>query len=278
MKLFYSILFHSILFYSEHALTQHLFIPSGVNGIGTSSNLNIGIGTNNPIQKLDVRGSIYMPVNNSIFFGSTLSMGNRLRVSHNTNNNFIEFSPNLIFKSGAVGAQDRIVFTNDGKVGIGTMNPSYQLAVEGTISTKSFIMDNSADIDYVNAFYIKVNRDLTKAFVICDKNANEVFRVYGNGIMYSKKIFSESIEVRPDAKSIHWYDNVLKENYKLPNYFEIKNFIKNNGHLKDVPSEIEVKECGIELFEMNAILLKKIEELTLYILDLNERLEKLEQK
>ncbi|MEO1589064.1 MAG: hypothetical protein AAFS00_17435, partial [Bacteroidota bacterium] len=58
---------------------------------------------------------------------------------------------------------------------------------------------------------------------------------------------------------------------------EVEAFIKENKHLPDVPSEAVVNSEGIELVEMNATLLKKIEELTLYVIDQNKRIEALEK-
>jgi len=58
---------------------------------------------------------------------------------------------------------------------------------------------------------------------------------------------------------------------------EVEAFIKKNNHLPDVPSEKEVMKNGIDVANMDAILLQKIEELTLYMIDLkkeNEHLKK----
>ena len=53
---------------------------------------------------------------------------------------------------------------------------------------------------------------------------------------------------------------------------ELKQFIKVNKHLPDVPSEQKVKENGYSQHEMNKILLQKIEELTLYIIQQDEKI------
>ena len=57
---------------------------------------------------------------------------------------------------------------------------------------------------------------------------------------------------------------------------EIKKHIEEKGHLPNIPSTKEVKANGIELGEMNRLLLEKIEELTLYILNQERRIKKLE--
>jgi hypothetical protein len=71
-----------------------------------------------------------------------------------------------------------------------------------------------------------------------------------------------------------WADYVFEKNYDLPTLAEVEQHILNNGHLKDIPSAKEVEANGIELGEMNKLLLQKVEELTLYVINLNKELEK----
>lgn len=59
---------------------------------------------------------------------------------------------------------------------------------------------------------------------------------------------------------------------------ELKEYIKHNKHLPGVPSQEEVKVNGIDVAEMNKILLSKIEELTLYIIELNSDLESIKKR
>ena len=73
------------------------------------------------------------------------------------------------------------------------------------------------------------------------------------------------------AQTVGWADYVFKPDYKLntPEYLE--DFIKKNGHLPNVPTSDEVKKDGIDLAEMQTKLLEKIEELTLYVIQLNKQ-------
>ncbi|MEL6537413.1 MAG: hypothetical protein AAFQ98_18475 [Bacteroidota bacterium] len=73
-----------------------------------------------------------------------------------------------------------------------------------------------------------------------------------------------------------WMDRVFYDDYPLRPLNEVNTFIELNGHLPDVPSEAEVMENGYSLSEMDANLLRKIEELTLYMIEHEERLESLE--
>lgn len=97
-----------------------------------------------------------------------------------------------------------------------------------------------------------------------------VFRLYGNGELRTKKIWAESIDV---VASVQWPDYVFKKDYALMSLQNLELFIAQHSHLPDVPSEHDVIENGINVAEMNAILLKKIEELTLYIIDLQKQLD-----
>lgn len=65
-------------------------------------------------------------------------------------------------------------------------------------------------------------------------------------------------------------DYVFKSDYKLRSLYEVENFIKANSHLPEVPSEAEVLANGLNLGDMNAVLLKKVEELTLYMIELKK--------
>ncbi len=75
-----------------------------------------------------------------------------------------------------------------------------------------------------------------------------------------------------------WSDFVFDDNYKLKDLEEVENFIEENNHLPDIPSEKEVLENGIQVGEMNAKLLQKIEELTLYMIEQNKKTDKLIEK
>lgn len=71
-------------------------------------------------------------------------------------------------------------------------------------------------------------------------------------------------EVKVDMNG--WADYVFKPNYKLPSLASIKTYIDKNQHLPDMPSEAEAIKEGVKLGEMNKLLLKKVEELTLYVI------------
>ncbi len=80
------------------------------------------------------------------------------------------------------------------------------------------------------------------------------------------------------VKSPGWCDFVFDNNYRLMPLNELKSYLEANKHLPGIPSEKEVQENDIDLAKMNKLLLQKVEELTLYILQQQEEIEKLKSK
>ncbi len=76
------------------------------------------------------------------------------------------------------------------------------------------------------------------------------------------KIRAKEIKVDTD-----WADYVFATDYRLKTLEEIESFIKENKHLPEIPTAQDVEKGGVDLGEMNMLLLKKVEELTLYIIN-----------
>ncbi|MEL4307261.1 hypothetical protein [Joostella sp. CR20] len=81
------------------------------------------------------------------------------------------------------------------------------------------------------------------------------------------KIHTQEVKVDVDG----WSDFVFENDYNLPTLDEVERHIQEKGHLQDIPSAKEVEQNGIHLGEMNAKLLQKIEELTLYVIELKKQ-------
>jgi len=93
------------------------------------------------------------------------------------------------------------------------------------------------------------------------------FKLSVNGKIRAKEIIVET----------GWSDFVFEENYYLRSIDEVETYITENGHLPDVPSADEVEENGINVGEMNALLLQKIEELTLYLIKQDKEIQSLKK-
>ncbi|UTW63132.1 hypothetical protein KFE98_02960 [bacterium SCSIO 12741] len=75
-----------------------------------------------------------------------------------------------------------------------------------------------------------------------------------------------------------WADYVFDEEYDLRDLKEVEAFVQENHHLPDVPSAAEVEENGVDMVDMDATLLRKIEELTLYVIQLSKENEEMKQQ
>ncbi len=83
-------------------------------------------------------------------------------------------------------------------------------------------------------------------------------------------------EVKVDLTG--WPDYVFENSYNLPSLQEVENHIVEEGHLPNIPSASEVEKNGIQLGEMNAKLLQKIEELTLYMIAQDKKTKQLQKE
>ncbi len=87
-------------------------------------------------------------------------------------------------------------------------------------------------------------------------------------------IGAREIQVEADG----WSDFVFEDDYELKSLEETEQFILKNKHLPDIPNESEVLIEGINLGEMDAKLLQKIEELTLYLIEQNKEIKILKEE
>ena len=181
-----------------------------------------------------------------------------------------------------------IVKGSNGNVGVNTTDPQKTFHVNGTSlityaatqwNDAAFVIDHTATTDWSSAALINVNKDYSRAISIVNKaSQNEVFTIWGNGVVNAKKIYAEEVEIKSNAMNTYWYDHVFEKDYKLMSLYELEQYITTNKHLPEIPSAKEVEQNGLNLGEMQGKLLLKIEELTLYIIALEKRLSELENK
>jgi len=105
---------------------------------------------------------------------------------------------------------------------------------------------------------------------------SDEFDLLVNGGLVADELVIESLANAPDY--------VFEDDYDLKTLEEVRNYIEEHGHLPEVPSAVELEESGMSVSEMNLLLLKKIEELTLHLIEseqrfnhMNQRLKTLEQ-
>ncbi len=176
----------------------------------------------------------------------------------------------------------RLTISNSGNVGIGTIAPNERLDINGNI-----LVDRMIKIDghgSVASLQIMDNSDTgTPDIVLRGDDGDSYLKAGSLGIGTTdtgtyKLAVNGNVRAKEIKVETGWSDFVFEKGYDLPTLEEVEAHINAKGHLKDIPSAAEVAENGILLGEMDSKLLQKIEELTLYIIDINERTERLERE
>lgn len=196
---------------------------------------------------------------------------------------------------------------NGSNVGIGTSSPTGNFELQGEsqrfiFSTVTSNQENAARIEFWENLTGIDNRD-NAHFSIQYDGLNDALRFKGkNGtvlnddLMIIKRNGQIGIGTGLDDLGNHkfavqgsigareikveasgWSDFVFYDGYELRTLEEVEQHIEENGHLPEIPSKAEVTENGINLGEMNAKLLQKIEELTLYLIEQNKQLKNANQ-
>lgn len=193
-------------------------------------------------------------------------------------------------------------YINGGRVGIGKTNPATSLDVNGSVqSSGQFILDNNSGNDIINksatgnlrlgwgTYGIPggavLGTDGDQPLIFATAYAEKMrMSASGNlGIGTSQPTEKLSVNGNVRAKKVivsqsGWPDYVFDPNYKLQPLIELAAFIKKHKHLPDIPSAKEVEEKGVSVGDQQALLLNKIEELTLYVIDLQKQIHQLKNK
>ena len=186
------------------------------------------------------------------------------------------------------------LFYTDGNVGIGTISPQAKLNVQGTFqvgTTASYdagVLSTSYENGSLYLNMIEYDDPLVMNFkqtLNPDYHEKIYFNKGGFGIGISDtkgfklgvngKVVATEVKV---ATYANWADFVFAKDYELPTLTDVENHIKEKGHLKDIPSAKEVEKNGFFLGEMDAKLLQKIEELTLYTIQQEKKIKVLEKQ
>ncbi|WP_448105172.1 hypothetical protein [Pedobacter panaciterrae] len=194
------------------------------------------------------------PPNGSVGIGTT-SPDAALKILRSGANPSTEYSSINIATNGSGNIYGPIIYL-DGRSG--TSGRSWGLVSSGTLDA--------------------VSTGSAGNFAIYDANAGSrlVINSLGNigiGTLTPTEKLSVNGKVRAHeikVETANWPDYVFARDYQLTSLKETEQYIKDKGHLPGIPSAEEVKANGVDLGDMNAKLLKKIEELTLYLIEMKK--------
>lgn len=145
-----------------------------------------------------------------------------------------------------------------------------ELRTTGNVATIMNRENSTLELGANNASVLKINP--AGSVLIGTTNTPAGYKLY-----VEQGILTEKIKVAV-KNTAEWSDYVFANNYNLLPLTDVETFIKTNQHLPGVPSANEVVNDGINVAKMDAKLLEKIEELTLYLIEMNKRIDALEQE
>ncbi len=198
------------------------------------------------------------------------------------------------------GAASSLFLQNSGgNVALGNITPTAQLHMTGDIKMQSATpiiqMTTNAGIDMgflqVEGVDVRVGTNATNDLGKLILRTNGTNRMYINptgqismgtsvpatGYMLSVngKAVVEELKVQLSG---NWPDYVFYDKYKLKSFGELRSYIAENKHLPNIPAAAEIEKSGLEVGEMQRKMMEKIEELTLYVLQLETKINDLKNK
>jgi hypothetical protein len=271
---------------------------------------NVGIGTRFPFSKLTVNGD-------GAFAGSPISYDFSEQGGYYFNGGAISLTtPVSAIESKGIRMdgstiQSYTIDTDDpsvddyaapfsinplgGNVGIGTPGPlpnsKFTLQTDGDYATAMTIRNPSGSASFetyiggpINGNTISLGTQGYMPIVFFTNGANRLFiNAEGNvGIGTDNPTYKLSVRgnIRSNEVVVEtgWADYVFANDYKLKTLAEVESFIQQHKHLPNIPSAKEIESNGLHIGDVQKRMMEKIEELTLYVIDLKKEIEQLKSK
>lgn len=250
---------------------------------------NTGLGTATPTEKLHLIGNVLVNYinptiqlqNSAVDKGFMQLNGNDLRIGTNSSN----INGKFVVRTAA---GDQFFVDNAGYVGIGVAGAGAEARVHvGTglgvsLTSNGYMMlGNTASSNVVFDNNEIQARNNSNAVSLTLQRSGGSVRIGGTPVpsgyklAIDGKVICEELKVK--LASSGWPDYVFADNYKLSSLTEIEKFINLHKHLPNIPSAVEVEKNGIEVGDMQKKIIEKIEELTLYIIQLEKQVAELKK-
>jgi hypothetical protein len=257
--------------------TTSLIYPLGI-AVSPNKNINIGAG---------IATSTGTSIN-SVNDANTINLALELRGSPTLFPvGFVGInmsSPSYVLDVAGIG---RIATLTSSHIGIGTANPipgaflhvktSQTNASQSFTVTRPIALSTGISLNSVNdANTVNLPFELRGSSIILNSSLVGVNKTNPSYALDVTGDVNVSGEVRRNGTAYTNPDYVFEPNYKVFSIEELRNFLKTEKHLPGMPSNEDVKKDGVLLFEQNRKQLEKLEEAYLYILQLEERLNKVE--
>ena len=171
----------------------------------------------------------------------------------------------------------RMSLDSAGNLGIGNNSPSELLTVGSSSNAGNIKVYGNieADGDFTLGsgmssvdFTLHGTAAIEDSLTIGSSGAETELKLYG---------VAKVKNIRVDPTMV-WADHVFSDDYSLKSLEEVKSFVSAEKHLPDMPTADEVAKDGYDMTSINAKFLEKIEELTLYVIDLNDKVKALESE
>ncbi|MBA3681583.1 MAG: hypothetical protein H0W73_10525 [Bacteroidetes bacterium] len=259
---------------------------SGDNGVNYNSIFsiqkntgNVGIGTTSPAVRLDVTGSLRATTN--------------IEVGPGPFNSAVPLSINQTLGQNAGDKKTCFQIAN----GLG-MNIEYLKIFDKRNTAGNNWYNNELRIqktvDATDMHYISFKGSATNPSLNFGYGNSDLMSILDNGQVYigatkaqsphadyklsvAGKIVAQSLYITASGLP-NWADYVFAPEYKLQNLYDVEKYYKANKHLPEIPSAKEVEEKGIDVGAMNTLLLKKIEELTIHMVEQQKQIDKQEHE
>jgi hypothetical protein len=171
---------------------------------------------------------------------------------------------------------------NAARIGTGSASSNWTIDGDGSHNGGGVIYSDVAGTVYITP--IVSTGATTQTLADADIKSKAALRVSGTGNVgigttdygawtlnnstYKLAVGGSMIATAVTVKLVaNWPDYVFKKDYTLPSLTDVKTYIDQNQHLPEIPSAQQMEKEGVNLGEMNKLLLKKVEELTLYLIE-----------